>query len=76
MLKAGRPDKYIEQRRLELTGANGAPLFDLSDTQRAARLAAILESAKREQQKALEDQPVDAEFRELPSMKTDCSDLL
>lgn len=45
LLKAHAPEKYRENSRMELTGANGGPVM-LSDTERAAKLAAILATAK------------------------------
>ena len=45
LLKAHDPAKYRENSRMELTGANGGPLR-ISDTERAAKIAAILASAK------------------------------
>lgn len=46
LLKAHAPEKYRENSRMELTGANGGPVR-FTDTERAARIAAILESARR-----------------------------
>ena len=45
LLKAHDPDKYRENSRMELTGANGGPV-QISDTERAARIATILAAAK------------------------------
>jgi hypothetical protein len=45
LLKAHAPDKYRESSRMELTGANGGPV-QISDTERAAKIAAILAAAK------------------------------
>ncbi len=45
LLKAHAPDKYRENTRMELTGANGGPV-KISDTERAAKVAAILAAAK------------------------------
>lgn len=45
LLKAHAPEKYRENTRMELTGANGAPV-QISDTERAAKIAAILAAAK------------------------------
>lgn len=45
LLKAHAPEKYREKSSMELTGANGGPVL-LSDTERAAKLAAILATAK------------------------------
>lgn len=55
LLKAHDPAKYRENTRMELTGANGGPL-QISETERAARLAAIVAAA---QQRAA--QPPDEE---------------
>lgn len=40
------PAKYGDKTSMELTGANGGPV-QISDTERAARLAAIMEAARR-----------------------------
>ena len=45
LLKAHAPEKYRENSRMELTGANGGPV-QISDTERAAKIAAILAAAK------------------------------
>jgi len=45
LLKAHNPDKYRENSRMELTGANGGPV-QISDTERAAKIAAILAAAQ------------------------------
>ena len=45
LLKAHAPEKYREKTSMELTGANGGPV-QISDTERAAKIAAILASAK------------------------------
>lgn len=45
LLKAHAPDKYREKTSMELTGANGGPV-QISDTERAAKIAAILAAAK------------------------------
>ena len=45
LLKAHRPEKYRENSRMELTGANGGPL-QISNTERAAKIAAILAAAQ------------------------------
>jgi len=44
LLKAHDPRKYRENASMEITGANGGPL-QISDTERAAKIAAILASA-------------------------------
>lgn len=44
LLKAHAPEKYRENTRMELTGANGGPV-QISDTERAARISAILAAA-------------------------------
>jgi hypothetical protein len=45
LLKAHAPEKYRENTRMELTGANGGPV-QLSDADRAARLAGLLALAQ------------------------------
>ncbi|MFN3543736.1 MAG: hypothetical protein ACK4UX_02680 [Thiobacillus sp.] len=45
LLKGAMPEKYRENTRMELTGANGGPV-QISDTERAAKIAAILAAAK------------------------------
>ncbi len=45
LLKAHAPEKYREKTSMELTGANGGPV-QISDTERAAKIAAILAAAK------------------------------
>lgn len=45
LLKGAMPEKYRENSRMELTGANGGPV-QISDTERAAKIAAILAAAK------------------------------
>lgn len=45
LLKGAMPDKYREKTSMELTGANGGPV-QISDTERAAKIAAILASAQ------------------------------
>lgn len=45
LLKGGKPEKYREKTSMELTGANGGPV-QISDTERAAKIAAILAAAK------------------------------
>ena len=45
LLKGAMPEKYRENTRMELTGANGGPV-QISDTERAARISAILAAAK------------------------------
>ena len=42
----GRPKKYGEKTSMELTGANGGPV-QISDTERAAKIAAILAALKK-----------------------------
>lgn len=45
LLRANAPEKYRENTKLELTGANNGPVqFD--DSQAAARLAALLDAAR------------------------------
>ncbi len=45
LLKGARPDKFKERTATELSGAGGKPI-EMNDTTAAARLAAILDSAK------------------------------
>lgn len=45
LLGAFKPERYRENSRMELTGANGGPV-DLTDTQAAAKLAGILAAVK------------------------------
>lgn len=45
LLKAHAPEKYRENTRMELTGAGGGPV-QISDTERAAKIAAILAAAQ------------------------------
>ena len=52
LLKGGKPDKYRERSSTELTGANGGPV-QFSDTERAAKLSAIMAlAAQRREQDA------------------------
>lgn len=44
-LKAHNPDKYRENSRIELTGRDGGPV-EISDTERAAKIASILAAAQ------------------------------
>jgi hypothetical protein len=44
LLKGGKPEKYRDNARMELTGANGGPLV-IDDAARAARVAALLKKA-------------------------------
>lgn len=48
LLKGGKPDKYRERSSTELTGANGGPV-QITDTERVARVQAILAAAKARQ---------------------------
>lgn len=45
LLKAHCPERYRENARMELTGANGGPL-QISDTERAAKIKALLAVAE------------------------------
>lgn len=45
LLKAHDPAKYRENTRMELTGADGGPV-EFTDTERAAKIAAILAAAQ------------------------------
>lgn len=45
LLKAHDPERYRENSRMELTGANGGPV-QISDTERAAKIQAILAAAQ------------------------------
>ena len=65
MLKAARPAVYRENHTIELTGPNGAPL-ELSDPQRAARIAALLVAMRHKQERAKEQgETIDAEYSEV-----------
>ena len=65
MLKAARPAVYRENHTVELTGPNGAPL-ELSDPQRAARIAALLVAMRHKQERAKQEgETVDAEYRDV-----------
>lgn len=57
LLKAHDPAKYRENTRMELTGADGGPL-QITNTERAARLAAIVATARQRAQ-ALEGEDLD-----------------
>jgi len=46
LLKAHDPAKYRDNTRMELTGANGGPV-QIGDTERTARLAALVAAAQR-----------------------------
>lgn len=76
MLKAADPTIYERNQRIELTGPGGAPL-ELSDPQRAARVAAILAAIvnKRHGAGGAEPVTIDAEYRDVPAPQDDCSDL-
>ena len=79
MLKAGNPAKYRENARLEITGADGAPLFDLTDAQRAQRVLTYIESALKARGDARQVEraaTVDGEWREASAPRGDASDLL
>lgn len=54
LLKGAMPEKYRDNARMELTGANGGPV-QLNDTDRAARLAAIIAAVQARKQAADED---------------------
>jgi hypothetical protein len=45
LLKAHKPEKYRENTRMELTGANGGPV-QISETERAAKVASLLAVAQ------------------------------
>jgi hypothetical protein len=45
LLKAHRPAKYRDNARMELTGADGGAV-EITDTDRAAKIAAILAAAQ------------------------------
>jgi len=49
LLKAHDPAKYRDNTRMELTGANGGPV-QIGDTERTARLAALVAAAQRRAQ--------------------------
>lgn len=55
LLKAHRPDKYRENTRMELTGANGGPV-QVDDSERATRVSGLLALA---QARMLNAPPVD-----------------
>lgn len=56
LLKGAKPDKFKERTSTELGGMNGKPI-EMNDTTAAARLAAILDSAKqRSTQPAVDDE--------------------
>lgn len=54
LLKAHDPAKYRENSRMELTGADGGPV-QFSDTERAAKVAALLAAAKQRKEEADSD---------------------
>ena len=54
LLKAHSPEKYRERSNLELTGANGGPV-QLSHTERAAKIAAILAAAEKRRSEDVAD---------------------
>lgn len=54
LLKGARPDKFKERTSTELSGAGGKPI-EMNDTTAAARLAAILDSAKQRAASADDD---------------------
>lgn len=45
LLRAHKPEKYADRNKTELTGANGGPVV-LSDTERAAKIQALLAAAQ------------------------------
>jgi len=55
LLKAHNPTKYRENTRMELTGAEGGPV-QFSETDRAAKLAALVAAAQ-QRAKAAETEP-------------------
>ena len=79
MLKAARPGTYRDNVSVELTGPNGAPL-ELGDSARAARILALLETAKHEaltiEHTAATDDIADAQYRDVIAPRADNSDLL
>lgn len=50
LLKGGKPEKYRERTSTELTGADGGPV-QISETERAARLASLLALAEKRRDK-------------------------
>ena len=54
LLKAHAPEKYRENSRMELTGANGGPV-QITDTDRAAKIAAILAAAQQRRDEDVAD---------------------
>lgn len=56
LLKAHKPDKYRENYRHEHVGNNGGAIeVELNDTERAARLASLLESARNRRDRSSAD---------------------
>jgi len=51
LLKGAMPEKYRDNSRLEMTGADGGPV-EISDADRAARLAGLLALAQQRMSKA------------------------
>lgn len=54
LLKAHAPEKYRENSRMELTGANGGPV-QITDADRAAKIAAILAAAQQRRDEDVAD---------------------
>ena len=76
MLKASKPAIYRESWKVEMTGPDGAAL-ELSDPQRAARIAALLMAMRDKHKDAqAKGETIDAEYREVPTPRDDCDDLL
>ncbi len=46
LLNGAKPEKYKHRTTAELTGPGGAPLNDMSETTMAARMSALLDSAR------------------------------
>lgn len=81
MLRAARPAVYRETRTLELTGPNGSPL-ELGDSQRAARILAIVAAADADGDDAGDDDDdndddiAEGEFTAVVEPAADGSDLI
>lgn len=54
LLKGSRPDKFAERTKSELSGPNGAPM-EVNDGAMSARIAALLDEAKRRRDSVIED---------------------
>lgn len=54
LLKGSRPDKFAERTKSELSGPGGAPM-EVNDGAMSARIAALLDEAKRRRDNAAQD---------------------